>query len=410
MRILVLQESDWIAKGPHQGHHLVERMQARGHKVRIVDFEIRWADRQSASPLAQRRVFPDVHKVIEAGKVTVIRPAFLRLPVLDYASLLLTHAVEIRRQFRQFEPDVIVGFGILNAFLGILIARRHRVPFAHYVIDELYRLMPRRVLKGLSKLVEQADYHRADLVFSINEGLRDYTIAMGAPRKRAVLLRAGVDLERYLSANGSEVRQRYGFTTDDLVLFFMGWLYSFSGLTEVAEDIVTAPVGGTNVKLLVVGKGDLWEPLERISAADSSAHRLALVSWRPYAELPAYLAAADICLLPAHQVDLMQNIVPIKVYEYMAAGKPVIASRLPGLVREFGEGNGVVFIDDPHEAVPTARELAASGAIDSLGRKARSFVSGNDWSKVTDEFESRLNRLVRDARVARGPSADRPHN
>ena len=137
---------------------------------------------------------------------------------------------------------------------------------------------------------------------------------------------------------------------------------------------------------------------------------MALVSWRSYAELPSYLAAADICILPAHQVELMRSIVPIKVYEYMAAGKPVIAARLPGLVREFGDGNGVVFIDDPHEAVLTARELAASGAIDSLGRKARSFVSGNDWNKVTDEFESRLNRLVRDARVARGPSADRPQS
>ena len=102
-----------------------------------------------------------------------------------------------------------------------------------------------------------------------------------------------------------------------------------------------------------------WPPglaIRRISAADGSAHRIALVSWRPYAELPSYLAAADICILPAHQVDLMQNIVPIKVYEYMAAGKPVIAARLPGLVREFGEGNGVVFISDPHEAVSTARE------------------------------------------------------
>src|SRR3989442_1533791 len=192
-------------------------MRARGHQVRVVDFEIRWADRKESSRIAVRRVFPDVHKVIEAGKVTVIRPAFLRIPVLDYVSLLLTHGVEIRRQFRQFEPDVIVGFGILNAFLGIIIARRYRVPFVHYVIDELYRLMPRQVLRGVSKLVEQADYRLADLVFSISEGLRDYTIAMGAPPARAVLLRAGVDLERYLSADGSYVRRLHGFTTDDLV-------------------------------------------------------------------------------------------------------------------------------------------------------------------------------------------------
>jgi hypothetical protein len=42
MKILVVQESDWLEKGPHQSHHLMERMSARGHEVRVIDFEIQW--------------------------------------------------------------------------------------------------------------------------------------------------------------------------------------------------------------------------------------------------------------------------------------------------------------------------------------------------------------------------------
>src|SRR3989442_14323269 len=102
VRILVLQESDWIAKGPHQGHHLLERMKSRGHEVRVVDFEIRWADRKDRGWLARRRIFPDVHKVIENGKISVVRPLFLRLPVLDILSLVFSHWLEWRRQFRAF--------------------------------------------------------------------------------------------------------------------------------------------------------------------------------------------------------------------------------------------------------------------------------------------------------------------
>lgn len=41
MRILVLQESDWVEVGPHQSHHLRERLSLRGHLVVVVDFEIR---------------------------------------------------------------------------------------------------------------------------------------------------------------------------------------------------------------------------------------------------------------------------------------------------------------------------------------------------------------------------------
>src|SRR2546423_3335494 len=119
MRILVLQESDWVAKGPHQGHHLLERLRSRGHDVLVIDFEIRWRDRSEATALAMRREFPSVYKVLASGRIPVIRPGFLRIPILDVVSLLLTHGLEVRRQFREFRPDVVVGFGILNAYIGI---------------------------------------------------------------------------------------------------------------------------------------------------------------------------------------------------------------------------------------------------------------------------------------------------
>ena len=332
----------------------------------------------------------DVHKAVASGKLTVIRPAFLRFPILDVLSSVFTHAWEIRRQFREFRPDVVVGFGILNAFLGIWIARRHGAPFVHYVIDELYRLMPRRFLQGLSKVVEQADYRRATMVLSINEALRDYTIAMGAAPERAKVLAAGVDLTRYLSAQGSEVRRRFGLTGRDLMLFYMGWMYPFSGLREVAEAVVGAPSKGRIVRLLVVGKGELQTLLTTMAAAPESRGHIIVEPWQAYDELPSYLAAADICILPALSVDLMKNIVPIKMYEYMAAGKPVIVTRLPGLVREFGEGHGVVYVDDPRDVVPTALKLAEAGEIMRLGASARDFVSKNDWETVADEFERLL--------------------
>lgn len=393
MRILVLQESDWIEKGPHQGHHLLERMQSRGHEVRVVDFEIHWSNHSVGDPLASRRTYSGVNKVIESTGILVVRPAFLRLPILDAASLVVSHSMELRRQLREFRPDVIVGFGILNAFLGIWVARHHALPFVHYVIDELFRLTPWPLLQGLSKLVEQADYQRATAVLSINESLRDYTIKMGAPPERTKVLPAGVDLSRYTSQGRLDVRNRLGFAHADVVLFYMGWLYPFSGLREVAEDVSRESVRG--IKLLAVGRGELWDPLARMASAAESRGRILLEPWLPYRELPAYLAAADICLLPAHKVGLMQNIVPIKMYEYMAAGKPVIATRLPGLVREFGEGHGVVYVDDPHEVVSTAAELAEDGSIPELGSLARDFVSRNDWEKIVDEFDNLLHELVR---------------
>src|SRR2546427_8022903 len=93
VRILVLQESDWIERGPHQSHHLLERMAQRGHQVRVIDFEIGWRERSTRERIAPRRVVAGVYKVCDDVSVTVIRPAFIRVGVLDYVSSAIAHSL-----------------------------------------------------------------------------------------------------------------------------------------------------------------------------------------------------------------------------------------------------------------------------------------------------------------------------
>ena len=122
MKILVVQESDWLEKGPHQSHHLMERMSVRGHEVRVIDYEIQWREHEKNGLISKREVFTDVHKAIDKGNITVIRPPIIKLPVLDYVSPLYTHKKEIQKQLDEFKPDVIVGFGILNTHIAIKLA------------------------------------------------------------------------------------------------------------------------------------------------------------------------------------------------------------------------------------------------------------------------------------------------
>jgi glycosyltransferase involved in cell wall biosynthesis len=94
----------------------------------------------------------------------------------------------------------------------------------------------------------------------------------------------------------------------------------------------------------------------------------------------------------------MQDIVPIKLYEYMAMEKPVIATALPGVMKEFGEDNGVFYISGPEETIIKAKNLAKSGKIKGFGVKARKFVERYDWNKLTDEFESVLQGVIKGKR------------
>jgi len=393
MKILVVQESNWLDRGPHQSHHLMERMVQRGHEVRVIDFEILWRQNPERKLVSHREVFAAPPKAIPGTTISVIRPPVIHLPVLEYISLLYSHRQEIIRQLDEFKPDVVVGFGILNARIAISQCHKRGIPFVYYIIDELHRLVPQPQFQRLARTVEQKNMQTSDLVLSINEGLRDYTIEMGAPREKTEVIRAGVNLDWFNNADRAKKRKELGIAEDDVVLFFMGWLYDFSGLKEVAESLSHQPEN-SKLKLLVVGKGDLWDYLQNVRAKPGMADKIIMTGWQPYDTIPDFIVAADICLLPAQKNDIMKNIVPIKMYEYLAAGKPVIATNLSAIMKEFGNDNGVIYIEKPEDAVSKAREIVNSSRIDEYGLKARQFVEPNDWNSITGRFDETLENLI----------------
>jgi glycosyltransferase involved in cell wall biosynthesis len=393
MKIFVVPESNFIARGPHQSHHLLERLVQRGHDVRVIDFDILWRNEEERKIILSRTVFTARPKTVPGADITVIRPSIIQLPVLEYVSLLYSHGKELVHQLDEYKPDIVIGFGILNTRMAITLCHRRGIPFISYVIDELHRLVPQRPFRWLARAVEGSSYASADLVLSISEGLRDYTIKMGAPRTKTQVIRAGVDIAWFSTADREKKRRELGLVDDDIVLFFMGWLYDFSGLKEVIDGLIKRR-DMPNLKLLVVGQGDLWEYIQKIKRIDGMDKRVITVGWQPYESIPEFIAAGDICLLPARKNGIMKNIVPIKMYEYMAAGKPVIATSLSGLKKEFGAGNGVVYINSPREAVTTAIELAKNGQRDECGRRSRLFVEPNDWNTITDSFEKSLELII----------------
>jgi len=396
MKILLTQETDWLKRNPAQQHHLAEMLSLRGHQIRAIDYEILWKTQGKRELYSRRKVFTDVSKIHKEAKVTVIRPGIIKIPGLDYASLIFSHRKEIARQIKEFKPDVIIGLGILNAYLAMKAASKNNIPFIYYWIDVLHGLIPFKPFQAIGKMAENRTLEQADRVLVINEKLRDYVVEMGAFPERTQVLRAGIDTNRFDPANGGDaIRQRYGLTKEDVVLFFMGWLYPFSGLKEVASRL--ARIDNDNLKLLVVGEGDAYEELQQIRETCNLQGRVILTGKKPYQEIPAFIAASDICLLPAYPNEpIMQNIVPIKMYEYMAMKKPVIATKLPGVTKEFGEDNGVVYVDSPEDVIARATELVQSGRIVELGSKARRFVERNSWDNITDEFEKILEKAIKE--------------
>ena len=234
----------------------------------------------------------------------------IRIPGLDYASLLYFHNKEIKKQIKEFKPDVIIAFGILNAYPGMRQAKKNNIPFVYYLIDHLHTLLSGEFKRSIAKQFEKLTLKGADKILVINKGLKDYAVEMGGDINKISVIPAGVDLDTFNpQVQGLAIREKYGIKNDEVLLFFMGWIYDFSGMKEVAESISTS--NNEKIKLMIVGEGDLYEPLLKMKSEKNLEGRVILMGKIPFGDIPKHLAATDICLLPAYKNDIMMNIVPI---------------------------------------------------------------------------------------------------
>jgi glycosyltransferase involved in cell wall biosynthesis len=394
MRLLFVQETDWLKRNPLQQHHLAETLSLRGHEIRVIDYELLWRTQGKKELYSRRAVVTDVTKIYPGARVSVIRPAIIKIPWLDYVSMIFSHRREIVRQIQEFKPDAIVGFGILNACLAVRAARKNNLPFVYHWLDVLHWLIPFKPFQPLGRMIESRTLRQSDRVIAVSDKLQEFVIKLGAAPECVRIVKPGILLQQFNPGiSGVPIRKQYGIEDDDIILFFMGWLYHFSGLKEVALELARAK--NDKLKLLIVGEGDAFAELQRIQMEHNLQETVILTGRKPYEEIPGLVAAADICLLPAYPWEkVMRDGLPAKIYEYLAMQKPMISTRLPGVMKEFGDGNGVVYVDRPEDVITAAIELVRQGKTRELGLKARAFAEKYGWDKIADEFESILTEVI----------------
>lgn len=397
MKILVVQESDWLKRNPHQQHHLMDRMVLRGHEVKVIDYPIDWLKEDPDGFVFHREVHDNVHKVKPEADIQVIRPGFIKEPGLNYASLYFTHKNEIKKQIKEFEPDIIMGLGLLNAYTGSKLAKANNIPFVYYLIDVLYALIPEKAFQSFGKQVNIKAIKNADLVITINQKLSELAVELGSTEDKTILIDAGIDLNDFdPELDDSSIRNEYNIALDDTVLFFMGFIYEFAGMKELAIELGKNKDKYPKMKILIVGDGDAYERLKEIKEEYDLGDQLILTGRQPYERIPEFLASADFCLLPAYiDEEIMQDIVPIKLYEYLAMEKVVIATELPGISREFGYGNGIEYVHKAEEVLELAQRILDNGEYEELSKKGREYVKSNDWEAITDKFENAMKNLLR---------------
>jgi FkbM family methyltransferase len=263
-------------------------------------------------------------------------------------------------------------FSILS---GWLLARLKRARFVVEVRDlwpaifvELGVLRNRRIIALLERL-ELAAYAAADQVVVVSEGFRADLIRRGVLPTKVHTIRNGVDLGRFVRATAADpgLRARLGAGPDDCLVLYAGTHGISQGLPAIADAAATleareanGTAAGGSVRFAFVGDGADKRRLER-RVAELGLRTVTLLPGVPNAEMPALLAAADICLVPLRDVPLFATFIPSKMFEYLAAGKAIIGSVAGEAARILEEaGAAVVAPEDSGALAAVIADLATS--------------------------------------------------
>ena len=298
----------------------------------------------------------------------------------------LGHNVELQERLRAAGRfDLIYERYSLFGYAAMEWARRHGVPGVLEVnaplIEEqaTHRRLHHRVA---AERVASRAFAAATAIVAVSEGVADFVRRHPGTDKRVHVIPNGVDLARFAPSRSNS-------PAGTLTIGFVGTLKPWHGLDILVRAFERVRRRHPDTRLLIVGDGPERARLEAWLAAAGLGEATVFTGAVRPDEVPGLLASMDVAVAPYPPLDGFY-FSPLKVYEYLAAGVPVVASRIGQIVGLIDDGvNGLL--------CPPGEVGALAGSIEALlgrpdlrtrlGRAGRQSVArDHGWDAVLERI------------------------
>jgi glycosyltransferase involved in cell wall biosynthesis len=283
----------------------------------------------------------------------------------------------LRQAARRFRPHLIYERYNLFYLAGTWLSRSSRVPLFLEVNAPLAAERARfggLGLPGLAARLEAYVWRSADKVLAVTGVLKRMVEQAGVPANRIEIVPNGIDPAEFAAAPR---RAQHG---GRVVLGFVGFVRDWHGLDGVIAAMATAR-DAAPMDLVVVGDGPARAALERQAAASGLADRVRFTGLQGREEIPALVAGFDVALQP-RVVDYAS---PLKIFEYMAAGRAIVAPDQENIREILSDGETALLFDPSRPEAMWQAILRLAGDADlrhRLGAAAAAEIARRDltWS------------------------------
>lgn len=305
--------------------------------------------------------------------------------------------------YLRLRPDIVYVRDIKFTVLPALLSKVFKTPCileVNGLTDEAAKI---RRMAGWTFAVLDF-FHRwnlrnTDHIVTVTSGMKHEMACRYAvsPNKISIITN-GVDLKRFRPINGAEARKRVGLSEAYNYIGFVGGLFPWHGLDHLVEASRHVLKEEPHARFVIVGSGLMEEQLKKMVAKRQLDQTFIFTGMVPFDAVPAYINSFDVCIVFFKRVRKDPGD-PIKLYEYLACGRPVVASNVTGygdVVESIGAGTSVNSEDPIATADAILKLLKNSSEAEIMAKKgfekARACFG---WEKKVEETECVMREVLR---------------
>jgi glycosyltransferase involved in cell wall biosynthesis len=295
------------------------------------------------------------------------------------------------------------SFSILKRRPDLLYTRSGQAIFA-FLLAKIFRLPMILEINGLSidewrmeggtsginrwisynkDLLNDKTYKYADHLVVVTPKIKEVLqIEYKINPEKISVIENGANTELFRPTNTNEARRELKLNETHNYICFVGTLYKWQGVEYLIKASPYILEECPQSSFLVIGDGPSHESLTKLAEQLGVSDKFIFTGMVPYEKVPLYINSSDICVVPRPPIKGS----PLKLYEYMACGKPVIASDLEGIREILVESNAGICVpaESPRElADAIVGLLRAPKSRDIMGKNGRRHIVENrSWESV----------------------------
>lgn len=261
--------------------------------------------------------------------------------------------------------------------------------------------------RKLKKWIWRGFFKSAGRIVTVSYGLKKaLSEEYGLQSEKIIVIFNGANIDLFKPMNRNKCLKELGFDNKSRYIGFVGNLVPWQGVDQLIKIAPMILEKIPDIRFLIVGDGIMRHELENLANELGIKDKIIFTGFVPHEDVPKYINAFEVCVAPFSGIErnVKYSFSAIKLYEYMACGRPVVTTDVCGIKDEIKKLNlgKVIRADDSKGLTSSIVELLEDRQLQStLGEKARNWVTKeHSWKHVAE----RVTKVCEDVLAGKSPA------